>query len=173
MRRNATRLNRAVHATHAKRFLPLLVVLLVVTVAGAIGRADARKPASNLVASRMIYRWPDPVKVQIFQALPHARPVLMEVTAYCPCTKCCGKEAHGVTASGRLINHNHGRFVAADTSLLPFGTRLVIPGYSNGPVEVVDRGGAIKGNKLDVFFPTHDEARQWGRRWVEVIISPS
>ena len=96
----------------------------------------------------------------------------MEVTAYCPCKLCCGHDAHGVTASGRPISHNGGRFVAADTSILPFGTKLVIPDYSNGPVEVIDRGGAIKGNKLDVFFPTHQEACAWGRRWVEVITAP-
>ena len=37
---------------------------------------------------------------------------------------------------------------------------LEIPGY--GVVPVLDRGGAIKGNKLDVFFPTHVEAQVWG-----------
>jgi len=162
MRRNATR--------PPKSFL-VLCALFVVVAAGAIGKADSRGPLSTLVPQRFVYRWPDSVKQQIFQALPYARPVLMEVTAYCPCKKCCGKET-GITASGRLISHNHGRFVAADTSVLPFGSKLVIPGYGNGPVEVIDRGGAIKGNKLDVFFPTHEEARQWGRRWVEVIVAP-
>jgi len=35
---------------------------------------------------------------------------------------------------------------------------------------VIDRGGAIKGDKLDVFFPTHQEALKWGRQTVEVKI---
>jgi 3D (Asp-Asp-Asp) domain-containing protein len=93
----------------------------------------------------------------------------MEVTAYCPCTKCCGENAQGITASGHDVSYNNSRFVAADNGL-PFGTKLVIPGYAGGAVEVIDRGGAIKGHKLDVFFPTHEEALQWGRQFVEVTV---
>lgn len=92
----------------------------------------------------------------------------MVVTAYCPCTVCCGPQAQGVTASGRPVSANGGRFVAADRDI-PFGTMLVIPGYHDGrPVEVLDRGGAIEGNRLDVYFPTHDEARRWGVRKLTV-----
>jgi 3D (Asp-Asp-Asp) domain-containing protein len=99
---------------------------------------------------------------------PITRSVMMEVTAYCGCPKCCGSKAKGLTASGKGISYNGGRFVAADKGL-PFGTRLLVPGYNDGnPVEVIDRGGAIKGNKLDVFFPSHDQAKQWGRRRVMV-----
>ena len=95
----------------------------------------------------------------------------MQVTAYCPCTKCCGPQAQGLTASGKRVSHDHGRFVAADTDVLPFGTKLKIPGYHNArPVEVIDRGGAIKGNKLDVYFPTHDEALEWGRQRLAVTV---
>jgi 3D (Asp-Asp-Asp) domain-containing protein len=95
--------------------------------------------------------------------------IRMEVTAYCPCTKCCGENAQGITASGHDVSYNNSRFVAADNGL-PFGTKLVIPGYAGGAVEVIDRGGAIKGHKLDVFFPTHEEALQWGRQFVEVTV---
>jgi 3D (Asp-Asp-Asp) domain-containing protein len=98
------------------------------------------------------------------------RTIRMEVTAYCPCTKCCGENAQGLTASGHDVSYNNSRFVAADTDHLPFGTRLVIPGYAGGAVEVIDRGGAIKGNKLDVFYPTHEEALEWGRQWVDVTV---
>jgi 3D (Asp-Asp-Asp) domain-containing protein len=102
---------------------------------------------------------------------PHYRTLRMEVTAYCPCTKCCGENAQGITASGRDVSYNNSRFVAADTSVLPFHTKLVIPGYHSGAtVEVIDRGGAIKGNKLDLYFPTHEEALQWGRKFVDVTI---
>jgi len=95
----------------------------------------------------------------------------MEVTAYCPCSICCGEGAQGITASGKLVSHNGGRFVAADTTVLPFGTKLVIPGYAgNQAVEVLDRGGAIKGNKLDLYFATHEEALQWGRQMVDVVV---
>jgi 3D (Asp-Asp-Asp) domain-containing protein len=101
--------------------------------------------------------------------LPHVRKITMQVTAYCPCKKCCGPKAHGVTASGKDISYNDGRFVAAPRSY-EFGTKLIIPGYHSNAVEVIDRGGAIKGDKLDVFFPTHEEALKWGRRTIEVTI---
>ena len=96
----------------------------------------------------------------------------MEVTAYCPCKKCCGPKASGITASGKHVSYNNGRFVAADTKVLPFGTKVIIPGYgaTESPVEVIDRGGAIKGNKLDVFFASHEQARKWGRKRIPVLI---
>lgn len=93
----------------------------------------------------------------------------MEVTAYCPCDKCCGKYSDGVTASGASITEHGGKFVAAPKAF-PFWTMIEIPGYSDRAVPVLDRGGAIKGNRLDVFFPTHEEALEWGRRTVVVKI---
>lgn len=97
------------------------------------------------------------------------RVLRMEVTAYCPCKECCGPDAQGITASGKRVNHNGGRFVAADTTVLGFGQKLVIPGYAgNRPVPVLDRGGAIKGLKIDVFFPTHEQAKKWGRKHLDV-----
>ena len=100
-----------------------------------------------------------------------ARKLQMVVTAYCPCRKCCGRHSDGKTASGRSIHANGSRFVAADTRLLPFGTRLSVPGYHAGaPVPVLDRGGRIKGNRLDVFFLSHERARKWGVRRLEVTV---
>ena len=94
MRRIATR-----QRFGSLQFIPGLCALLAVAAVGAIGKADARKPVSLITTPattpRMVYQWPAPVKAQIIQALPHARAVLMEVTAYCPCSKCCGKDAHG------------------------------------------------------------------------------
>ncbi len=59
--------------------------------------------------------------------------------------------------------------IAADTKFYPFGTRMYVPGYGWGTVE--DRGGAIKGpGRIDIFYDTHYEALQWGRRNVHVTI---
>ena len=94
----------------------------------------------------------------------------MRVTAYCHCDKCCGKWADGITASGKPVTANKGRFVAAPVGI-PFGTLISIPGYSGGlPVPVLDRGGAIRGDRLDVFFVTHQEALNWGVRELAVVI---
>ncbi|MHC4121974.1 MAG: 3D domain-containing protein [Planctomycetota bacterium] len=85
---------------------------------------------------------------------------LAEVTAYCPCEKCCGNFADGVTASGVVISE--GCKLVAASSKYPFGTKMKIPGY--GVAAVQDRGGSLKGNRLDVLFHSHAEALKWGRR---------
>jgi len=57
--------------------------------------------------------------------------------------------------------------IAADTKFYKFGTRIYVPGYGMGVVE--DRGGAIKGpTRLDLYYDSHAEAREWGRRKVRV-----
>jgi len=86
------------------------------------------------------------------------------VTAYCPCKRCCGPRACGITASGKPVSTNGGKFVAAPPEI-PFGVRIRVPGYAGDTaVPVADRGGAIKGARLDVFFPSHREALRWGRK---------
>ena len=95
--------------------------------------------------------------------------VQMKVTAYCPCSKCCGNSADGITASNHRIKAGD-TFAAADRKY-PFGTEMIIPGYDHGQqVEVLDRGGAITGNHIDVFFPTHEQALQWGVKYIDVSI---
>lgn len=89
------------------------------------------------------------------------------ITAYCTCRICCGVYSGGNrTASGTVPTTN--RTIAVDTSVIPFGTRVVI----NGQVYVAeDRGGAIKGKRIDMFFYTHKEALRWGRRTMEVYLA--
>lgn len=95
------------------------------------------------------------------------RTVHMRVTGYCPCQKCCGKYSDGKTASGHKIGQGD-TFVAADKGH-SFGTKMIVPGYNDcGPVQVLDRGGAIRGNRLDIFFNSHHKARQWGVRYLLV-----
>ena len=117
--------------------------------------ADKRSP--NVPSARRLPRGAD-------EKLAQARLVCFRVTAYCPCGKCCGKWADGVTASSTRADHP---LVAAPPEF-PFGTVMTIPGY--GTVRVEDRGGAIRGDRLDVFFPTHEEALVWGVRWLDVEI---
>ena len=83
------------------------------------------------------------------------------LTGYCPCVICCGK-TNGITASGALAKSNHT--IAAD-SRFKFGTQLVIYGQV---YTVEDRGGAIQGNHIDVFFNTHAEALQFGKKYADV-----
>jgi len=91
----------------------------------------------------------------------------MRVTAYCACPKCCGKYSDGRTANNHKIRRGD-TFVAADKRY-SFGTELIIPGYNGArPVKVIDRGKAIKGDRLDVFYHTHKRARQWGVQYLDV-----
>jgi len=86
---------------------------------------------------------------------------IYKVTAYCACMKCCGK-TNGITASGTKATA--GRTIATD-SKFAFGTKLSI----NGTTYIVeDRGGAIKGNKIDMYFNTHAEALAWGVKYLPV-----
>ena len=89
---------------------------------------------------------------------------IFKVTAYCPCAKCCGKQT-GITASGTRATA--GRTVAA-SSQFSFGTKLLI----NGNVYTVeDRGGAIKGDKIDIYMNTHAEALRWGVKYLPVQVA--
>lgn len=89
------------------------------------------------------------------------------ITAYCTCRVCCGVYSGGNrTASGTVPTSN--RTIAVDTNVIPFRTRVVI----NGQIYVAeDRGGAIKGKRIDMFFMTHKEALRWGRRSMEVYLA--
>ncbi|MBN2164125.1 MAG: 3D domain-containing protein [Pontiellaceae bacterium] len=110
--------------------------------------------------------------------------VNMETTGYCRCGKCCGWKRNwkfqpvvaygpnkgkpkkvGITAAGTVADWGT---IAADTRYYPFGTIMYIPGYGWGRVE--DIGGDIKGMHVDLFFPTHREALEWGREWKTVRI---
>ena len=86
-----------------------------------------------------------------------------KMTAYCPCSKCCGKST-GRTASGTKATA--GRTIAAPSNFA-FGTKLNIGGHI---YTVEDRGGAIKGNKIDIFVSSHQEALQWGVRYLTVSV---
>lgn len=95
----------------------------------------------------------------------------LRVTAYSPDARSCGDSADGITASGYSVFTNGGALVAADPKVLPMGSLLSVPGYDGGSVvPVLDVGGAIKGNRLDVLFPTHEAAMDWGVRDLEVTV---
>lgn len=86
---------------------------------------------------------------------------IYKITAYCSCAKCCGK-TNGITASGKKAKA--GRTIAAPRGF-KFGTKLSI----NGKTYIVeDRGGAIKGNRIDLYVNSHSEALRWGVRYLPV-----
>jgi 3D (Asp-Asp-Asp) domain-containing protein len=58
--------------------------------------------------------------------------------------------------------------VAVDPNVIPMGTKLYVEGYGNAIA--ADQGGAIKGNRIDLYFDSHQEAMNWGMKTVKVTI---
>lgn len=83
------------------------------------------------------------------------------ITAYCGCSKCSG--GHSKTASGTTPTEN--RTIAADTSVLPYGTQVVIGGVV---YTVEDCGSGVSGNHIDIFFSTHEKAVAFGTKTMKV-----
>jgi len=100
-----------------------------------------------------------------------ARQYWMTVTGYSPDEESCGDSADGLTATLHSVETNAGKLVAADTRLLAYGSLVTVPGYDDGNiVPVLDCGGAIKGRKLDLLFPTDGQARKWGKQRILVTV---
>lgn len=77
--------------------------------------------------------------------------------------------AYGITYSGVKVKRDLYSTIAADISIFPVGTILWVPDYGYGVV--ADTGGAIKGNRLDLYFHTvKDVYDQWGKRTIDVYI---
>lgn len=100
-----------------------------------------------------------------------AKTVWMTVTAYSPDHRSCGIFADGKTATLHSVWTNGMRLVAADPEVLPMGSMLTVPGYASDTiVPVLDKGGAIKGARLDVLYATHGTARKWGVQRLPVTV---
>jgi len=102
--------------------------------------------------------------------------ITVRATAYCLCQKCTGKTpsspGYGHTASGLVIvPGTNMKVLSVDPNIIPLGTEVYVDGY--GYAIAADTGGAIKGNKIDVYKDTHAEALQWGVRTVNVYILKS
>lgn len=75
----------------------------------------------------------------------------------------------GITYSGVKVKRDLYSTVAADLNVFPIGTILFIPGYGYGVV--ADKGGAIKGNKIDLYYETVEEVyNEWGKKQVDVYV---
>lgn len=83
----------------------------------------------------------------------------MTVTAYCTCEKCCGAYSNGYTATGAKATQ--GVTIATDPDVIPMGTEVEIDGHIYIAQDV---GGAISGNRIDLYFDSHEDALQWGVR---------
>lgn len=85
-----------------------------------------------------------------------------ELTAYCSCVECCGKD-DGITATGTQAQQ--GVTIAVDTDVIPLGAWVEIDGHT---YHAEDVGGGVNGNHIDVYFDSHDEAVEFGKQVANV-----
>ena len=96
---------------------------------------------------------------------------MFKLTAYCPCTLCCGKWADNrrndivYGAIGEELKENHS--IAVDPNIIPYKTEVVINGHT---YKAQDCGGGIKGNEIDIYFENHNEALEFGVQYAEVFM---
>ena len=91
----------------------------------------------------------------------------MVATAYCSCNKC--NYPYGGQPSYIGLPLGQG-IVAVDPDVIPLRTRLYVEGYGNAIA--ADTGGAIKGNRIDLCFPDHQAALDFGIKNVKVYVLP-
>ncbi|MBN6886862.1 3D (Asp-Asp-Asp) domain-containing protein/LysM repeat protein [Cytobacillus horneckiae] len=101
------------------------------------------------------------------QAAPEegTKELTMEATAYTATCEGCS----GVTATGiNLLENPDMKVISVDPNVIPLGSKVYVEGY--GKAIAGDTGGAIKGNKIDVFIPNKDDAINFGRQTLKVTI---
>jgi 3D (Asp-Asp-Asp) domain-containing protein/LysM repeat protein len=91
--------------------------------------------------------------------------ITVEATAYTASCEGCS----GITSTGINLKENpDAKVISVDPSVIPLGSKVHVEGY--GTATAADTGGAIKGNKIDVFIPDYDDAVEYGRQQVKVEI---
>lgn len=83
------------------------------------------------------------------------------ISGYCGCKICSG--GHNLTYSGVVPTSSHT--ISADLDRFPLGTKLLIDGTV---YTVEDMGGGVTGDRLDIYFDTHQEALDYGLKKIEV-----
>ena len=157
--------------TNGKRLLAFAVIIsfLIIIVGVATIRVKNQgqelTEVPNLVPTEEVVIEEAPTPEKMEEILDAPKRVILgnyTITAYCPCQKC--SEGWGrQTASGATAKA--GRTIATDSDFA-FGTKLWIEGLGTYVVE--DRGGAVKGNHIDIFFDTHQEAVNFGKQTLVV-----
>ncbi|MFC3884534.1 3D domain-containing protein [Bacillus songklensis] len=94
-----------------------------------------------------------------------SKELTVTATAYSADCKGCS----GITATGLNLKKNpNAKAISVDPKVIPLGTKVYVEGY--GYAVAADKGSAVKGNKIDVFFPTKKQALQWGVKKIKVKI---
>lgn len=147
-----------------RKFLLIVIILDIFLIMWTVNKADETEP---------VIEEPTPELVAIVEEVPDVAPVVekepqniyigeFKLTAYCPCEH-CSDEWGTMTATGTRATA--GRTIAVDPKKIPYGTEVII----NGNTYIAeDCGGAIKGNRIDIYFDSHNEALNFGVQYADV-----
>ena len=116
---------------------------------------------------------PPKLSTHEFTFKPFIRELNVEATAYTEAEDECGRPKgdpdYGRTASGEFVRRG---MIAVDTDVIPMHSKVFLrgAGHLDGFYLAKDTGGAIVGNRIDIYVPTKDEAFSFGRRNIELYV---
>lgn len=153
----------------------ILATAAIITMLGFAGHDDLEEAQSKSHVTHQVELKRE-LKQEPKQELKQEWKTLGEfkITAYCSCVRCCsiwaknrpldenGKEIV-YTASGERAEA--GKTIAVDTSVIPFGTEVRI---GDTVYTAQDTGSAVKGNVIDIYFDSHEDAVKHGAKYLEV-----
>lgn len=126
----------------------------VLIVSGHVAESPTAQPEQDTIAAAFV---PTPTPKS------DGKEILVTATAYTAyCTGCSGTTAYGID----LRANPNQKVIAVDPKVIPLGTKVWVEGY--GEAIAGDIGGAIKGNKIDVFIPSYNNAMEWGVKKVKL-----
>jgi len=127
-----------------------------------IKRETVKKPKNRIISVGT-----KAIKKQVSRGttISAGREFYVTATAYTAyCFGCTGETATGID----LRSNPNAKVIAVDPSVIPLGSKVWVEGY--GYAIAADTGGAIKGNRIDVFVPSESQANQFGRKTVRIKI---
>lgn len=156
----------------------ILVTAAIITMLGFAGHDDLKEAQAKDLTHQVELKseLKRELKQELKQEVKQEWKSLGEfkVTAYCSCRKCCGVWAKNrpldengkeivYTASGERAEA--GKTIAVDTSVISFGTEVRI---GDTVYTAQDTGSAVKGNVIDIYFDSHEDAVKHGAKYLEV-----
>ncbi|HJV31966.1 MAG TPA: LysM peptidoglycan-binding domain-containing protein [Bacillales bacterium] len=120
---------------------------------------ETKQPAPKINTVTKVNNKPVPVKKA------NNKVITVKATAYTASCKGCS----GVTRTGVDLKSNpNSKVISVDPTVIPLGSKVYVEGY--GYATAADTGGAIKGNRIDVFIPSQSNAIQFGAKQLKVTI---
>ena len=172
-------------ATKARIILFIIIVVMIAMIVGCVSwNSNSKRMIENnketLNASQRVIKNTIEIEtdkeVDANQAVEPVSLGNFKLTAYCSCSLCCGKWAlnRPIDENGNEIIYGsigerlqEGYSIAVDPTVIPYRTEVIINGHT---YKAQDCGGAIKGNRIDVYFNDHQAALNFGVRYAEVFL---